>query len=144
MLAIVRGKDGKGLTVHRTYLDKDGFKAKLDPAKMTMPGLPMAGGAVRLGPPGEKLGIAEGIETALCAGRLFGLPVWASLSAAMLEKWEPPAGVREVWIFGDHDSSFTGQRAAYALAWRLKARGLVVRVEIPDPVGWDWADVAAK
>ena len=144
LLAIVRGAKGEGLTVHRTYLDKDGFKAKVEPAKMTMPGLPMRGGAIRLGAPGKHLGIAEGIETALCAGSLFGLPVWAALSAAMLEAWEPPAGVEAVTVFGDNDESFTGQRAAFALAFRLRAAGLTVQVQIPDPVGWDWADVAAK
>ena len=42
----------------------------------------VADGAVRLFPIGDDhLGIAEGIETALAAKAIFGVPVWAALSA---------------------------------------------------------------
>jgi hypothetical protein len=50
--------------VHRTYLTADGSdKAPLSPNKMMLGSI--KGGAVRLAPPGTKLILAEGIETAL-------------------------------------------------------------------------------
>jgi putative DNA primase/helicase len=42
-------------------------------------------------------------------------------------------------VFGDNDASFTGQRAAYALANRLSAAGVPTAVRIPHHVG-DFAD----
>jgi hypothetical protein len=48
--------------------------------------------------------------------------------------------VRRLVIFGDNDKSFSGQMAAYGLAFRLKTEGLMVEVRIPERVGWDWDD----
>ena len=101
------------------------------------------GAAVRLAPHEDKLGIAEGIETALAASVLFNMPVWAALNAGLLS-WTPPAEVETVFVFGDNDASATGQAAAYALAQRLKAKGVAAFVEIPTRTGDDWADVLAR
>lgn len=134
-------EQGERAAIHRTYLSKLGGKAEVAaPRKMlgTMP----TGGAVRLAPAGEVLGIAEGIETAISAGRLFNLPCWAALTADLLEKWTPPACVHTVFVFGDHDASFTGQAAAFALAKRLTvANKLEVIVQIAPTMGQDWNDV---
>lgn len=137
------GADGQTFALHRTYLDGAGCKADVaSPRKMlgTMP----EGGAVRLMPHGDTLGIAEGIETALSAAALFDVPVWAALTSGLLQDWEPPNNVRLVIIFGDTDASFTGQSAAYILARRLKARGLTVSVELPVRTGSDWNDVLSE
>ena len=64
-------------------------------------------------------GIAEGIETAIAAHELFGLPTWATISATIMESFVPPAGVRRLTIFADHDTNFAGQKAAFTLAHRL-------------------------
>ena len=141
LLSILRYADGKGASVHRTFLTPDGQKAKVDPVRKMMPGFPLGGSCVRLGPMAECVGVAEGVETAICAGKRFGLSVWAAISAAGMEAWEPPKGVQAVLVCADHDASFTGQAAAYALAKRLKTAGLQVRVEMPPEMGTDWADV---
>ena len=89
----------------------------------------------------DSLGIAEGIETALSASALHGVPVWAALNAGLLQEWTPPKDVKAVFVFGDNDASSTGQAAAYALAHRLKGKGLTVTVEIPARTDTDWNDV---
>lgn len=142
MLAIFVGPDGTPSGLHRTYLTPEGRKAPLVSGKMSLGPL-RDGGAVRLAAHGDVLGIAEGIETALAASRLFDVPCWAALNAGRLAVWEPPAGVRRVVIFADNDDNFTGQTAAFDLAARLDGR---VRVDIETPVatGCDWADMLGK
>ena len=82
----------------------------------------LAGAAIRLAPAGEVLGVAEGLETALAASALSGMPVWACLSATLLRRFEPPSGVRLLTIWVDKDRSGTGERAAAALRDRLVPR----------------------
>lgn len=138
MLATITAPDGKAVSIHRTYLH-EGRKAPVASPKRLMPGLPIAGGAVRLTPVSEVLGVAEGIETALAASRLFEIPVWSCISANGLESFIPPEGVKEVVIFADNDVSFTGQAAAYSLAKRLTLKGYETEVQIPSEQG-DWLD----
>ncbi len=130
---------GERAALHRTYLSPHGGKADVKSPRKMMGAMP-SGGAVRLMPHGEDLGIAEGIETALAASILYNMPVWAALTAGLLQDWNPPAGVTSVFIFGDNDASHTGQAAAYSLAQRLKAKGLQAYVELPVRVGNDWND----
>lgn len=131
---------GERAALHRTYLAPDGYKADVSSPRKMMGAMP-TGAAVRLMQHGDALGIAEGIETAFAASRLFGIPVWASLTADLLQAWEPPTTVQTVMIFGDNDASLTGQAVAYTLGRRLRARGLSVMVEIPAGTGQDWNDV---
>ena len=138
MLALVTGQDGKGRSIHRTYL-QDGQKAPVQSPKKLTEGLGIAGAAIRLGGVAERLGIAEGVETALAVAQLFSLPVWSCISAHGVESFEPPEGVKAVVIFADHDANFTGQKASFAAAHRLSLRGIGVEVRIPPQVG-DWHD----
>lgn len=142
MLAKVVGPDGKPCSVHRTYLTANGTKAALPEARKLMAGKMAKGCAIRLAPVAPKLGIAEGIETALSASIIWNMPVWAAVSAGMLMQWEPPASVTEVVVFADNDKSYAGQSAGFALAHRLAAvKGLTVSVEMPVDQGCDWNDV---
>lgn len=141
MVAMVMDADGKPVTLHRTFLTKDGEKAPVAGCRKFMPGEIPAGSAVRLMPHEKVLGIAEGIETAFAAAKLFNMPVWAALNATMLSKWIAPREVELVVIFGDNDTSFTGQEAAYALAKKLTNEGFGVEVEIPKIAGHDWNNV---
>jgi hypothetical protein len=76
MVALVtRGTDDTPLAVHRTFLARDGGgKAPVEPTKMMLG--PCRGGAVRLSSIGDRLMIAEGIETALSAMQATGHRRW--------------------------------------------------------------------
>ena len=116
---VARPRDAEGEPVggiHRTFLLDDG-SAKAPPGKKMLGTI--AGGSVRLSPIGAAghLGIAEGIETALSAHVIFGIPTWAALSADGLRRWQWPVGVSRVTIFADAGAA--GIQAAAALADRL-------------------------
>jgi putative DNA primase/helicase len=101
------------------------------------------GSAIRLAPLGSSttLIVAEGIETAISAAKRFGgHPVWATGSAGLLTTVQIPEQVTEIIIAGDCDESFTGQAAAYNLAFRLHAKKKRVTIHIPTEFG-DWNDV---
>ena len=141
MVSQVVNADGQPIGAHRTYLTRDGRKADLDPAKMTLG--PMWGGAVRLtadpAPPPE-LVIGEGIESAASAGVLMGLPAWAALSAGNLAAGLMlPSAVRTVTIAADHDTP--GRRAAHDAAARWRQEGRTVRIVQPNAPGQDFNDV---
>jgi putative DNA primase/helicase len=140
MLAMVSDATGKPATIHKTYLTTDGKKADVEKVRLFCPGARPTGGAVRLAPAEPVVGVAEGIETALAAAQIFGIPTWAALDAGGMEKFEPPADIQRVVVFGDHDSNGVGQRAAYALASRLSGK-VEIEVKIPEKTGADWNDV---
>ncbi len=150
MIAVFSDASGKGATIHRTYLTPDGRKAELDPVRMFWPGSIPAGGAIRLAPAAATMGIAEGIETALCAWQRFGHPVWATTAELQLQRWRPPPEVKRVIIYGDNDKNFVGQHAAYVLGARLiddaikDKVDLAVKVRLPRQAGLDWADDGAS
>ncbi len=142
MLALVRDPDGKGSTVHRTYLE-GAAKAKMDSPRKLMPGTIAKGSAIRIAALGHIIGIAEGLETALAVTKRFGISCWSALNATMLREFAWPPEITELHIFGDNDQSFTGQAAAYQLAFRAStARDRVpgVFVHIPDRENTDWLD----
>jgi putative DNA primase/helicase len=140
MLAMVTDASGKPAQIHRTYLTADGVKAPVEKVRMFCAGTVPAGGAVRLTPPEPILGIAEGIETAFAAMKLFGVSTWAALNAGGVERFEPPADIKRLVIFADNDQNGAGQRASYALASRLSGR-FEIDVRIPETPGTDFNDV---
>lgn len=140
MLAMVSDVTGKPATIHKTYITTVGSKAAVEKVRMFCPGSRPAGGAVRLAEVAPVLGIAEGIETALAAARLHSVPTWSALDAGGVERFEPPAEVKCLVVFGDNDINGAGQRAAYALAARLSGR-LEIEVKIPEKPDTDWNDL---
>lgn len=152
MLAAVQGADGITVAIHRTYLQHDGCKAVVrDPAsgdslpvkksKARKEGV-MPGAAVRLFPvSGGRLVVAEGIETALAVHVMTGAPVWACVSASGLASVVLPPEAKEVFVAADHDPNGAGQRAAQALAERMKQEGRAGCVLFPSTPGLDWLDV---
>lgn len=139
MIAKVTNADGSPCTIHRTFLPDEWKPGK--PVQRRFSSSVNKGCAVRLCRHGEILGVGEGIETSLSAMNIFGIPVWATLNEVLLSGWIPPKTVKTVIVFGDNDSSFAGQASAFALAKRLTAMRLDVRVWISPDVDEDWNDV---
>jgi len=137
VLAPIIGPDGSLQSVQRIYA-----AVGLDPRKKIMPAVDtISGGAVRLFPAVAELGIAEGVETALAAHQLFGIPVWATLCDNGTKTLIVPKGVARIHVFGDNDAHYVGQEAAYTKARRLIRDGISAEVHIPPEVDSDWRDV---
>lgn len=125
--------DDRAINLHRTFLPSG--------PKKFLPGVVPPGSAIRLLPHVGVLGIAEGIETALSAFLMFGVPCWAACHARGVETFTPPPDVRALCIYADNDDSAIGQAVAWAAARRLRARGMAVDVKVPEKGGADWNDV---
>lgn len=138
LIAAVRDDSGL-VAIHRTFFDHG------RPGNVTTPtkrGLGRFGrGAVRFGGAASRLGLAEGIETALSASFLFGVPCWATLGVERFRFVALPADVEELLLFLDHDA---GGRRAEVLA--LEAFADVPRIEVhyPPREGEDWNDVVRR
>ena len=95
---------------------------------------PISRGAVRLGPAGEDLGLAEGVETALSATQLYGGVVWAVLGGWNLPKLLLPEMVQRVAIYGDNGKE--GHRLAEQAAEVFHRQGHKVTLVFPvEPFG---------
>lgn len=150
MIAAIRDLEGNIISLHRTYLTSTGNKAKVKCPRKMMPvpeNKTVTGASIQLGghPTEGVLGIAEGIETAMSAMRVYRIPTWSSVSATILEKFEPPKGVKTILIWADKDKSLTGQRSAKALKDTLELKGITVHILMPQrPIkgkSVDWNDV---
>lgn len=137
----------------RIYVTPDGKKLDVENPKLGIG--PAGGGAVRIGGFATKIGIAEGVESALAAYSLIGRrhPVWAALSTSGLIGFEAPLGVQHVIIFPDGDRPIKkqdgeyvptippGRKAAQALRDRLLSEGVAVTIAAEPGIGRDYADL---
>ena len=142
MVGLVEHVERGPVAAHCTYLRPDGTgKAAIEEPKAIFG--PVAGGAVRFGPPreGEWLAIAEGIETTLSVMRASGLVGWAALSEGGIRKLVLPPEATHVLICSDHDASGVGERAGREAAQRFLAEGRLVRLAMPPMPNSDWNDV---
>lgn len=133
LIALARSATGAPKAVQATFLTPN-CRAKTGRATFGA----LLGAAVRLGPAGPELAIAEGLETAASYAELEGLPTWATLGTANLEAFNPPSCVRRLIIAADGDVA--GLNAAHTLAERLRRRCDVTIASAP--AGADWNDVA--
>jgi putative DNA primase/helicase len=98
---------------------------------------PVKGHAARLfDAPGPQLVVAEGVEDALSAHILHGIPAWAALSAGNMVELILPPRFKEILILADKDEpDANGRRIgldnAHKLARRLRAEGRHVLVRKP-------------
>lgn len=143
MVAPIVAPDGVVVALHRTYLTRDGRKADVPTVKkLTGAAGPLAGAAIPLyAPEAGRLGIAEGIETALAATCAAGVPTVAAYCADNLARWRWPAAVRRLVVFADADPA--GIKAADELVARAVRAGLQAQALAPSAPGTDWADVWA-
>jgi putative DNA primase/helicase len=135
MMAAVTDALADLTAIHETFLNFSGTaKAGAENDKYII-GV-MGGGAVRLAPMAARLGIAEGIETALSAAELHRVPTWAVLSTSGMTGFMVPPSVRSVVIFADRDErKSNGKRpgtvAAKDLARRLAQQRIECRIQYP-------------
>lgn len=156
VLSLITTSDSRpqSITLHRTFLTPDGRKISeaienvVAKKLMSVPKeKTLAGASIRLGLlDGFVLGVAEGVETALAASVLHGIPVWAAANAWMLEEFIPPEGITKVIVFADKDRSGRGEVSARKLVENLWKRGIHASIALPElPIepgkkGVDWAD----
>lgn len=136
LVAAVQGPDRALTGIQQTLLTLEGGKAPVTRQKVARGVLGY--GAVRLGPAGPRLGLAEGIETALSAMQIHGVSVWATLSCARLGSIAIPPQVKELVIFADSDEP--GLAAAERAADRYMREGLSVTIRAPAHGFKDWND----
>lgn len=128
LVAALQDLKGNLCAVQVTTLDGETFaKAKIKTPRKTFG--KMGGAACQLAPAGKTLGLAEGLEDALSAMELTGIPTWAACGAGRLHQIAIPPIVRELIIFADNDKP--GQEAANKAADHFSERGLRVRILIP-------------
>jgi putative DNA primase/helicase len=156
MLAMVQGHGGNAITIHRTYLTADGYKAPVESPKKLMrypSQRKLSGGVIRLVEAGAVLAVAEGLETALAVMEGTKMPVWCAVNAYLLENFYPPPGVSQILVFADKDRPSAqhprghGQESARRLVQRLWERGIKASAIVPAgeiPAGQrslDWLDI---
>lgn len=129
MIAAVQRPDRKVVAVQVTWLDPAGRGRDRSRDRKTIGKL--GSGSVRLGPAGETIGLAEGVETALAAMQIFGVPVWACLGSSRMCGLTLPAECRKLILFGDNDQpgvdavkrSVEKYRLLRAVSWEFPPEG---------------------
>ena len=150
MIAAVR-TDEAIVAVHRTFLDTGycpATKACTTAGSVRVAGFDrpkralgrLGTGAVRLATPSDgRLGLAEGIESALSAQQIFGIACWATLGNERFGIVTIPDSVRELTLFIDADA---GGKLAEQRGRTAYARdGRIIVTQRPAIQGQDWNDV---
>ena len=85
------------------------------------------------------MGLAEGIETALSAMQLFGVPCWATLGNERFGLVTIPESVRELHLFVDNDPG--GDLAEERAREAYSRAGRHITAIRPTNLDEDWNDV---
>ncbi len=126
------------VAIHRTFLEVDqpSLAAFANPKRALGR---LESGAVRLSDPLEgKLGLAEGIESALSAKALTRIPCWATLGNERFGQVSIPESVRELHLFIDHDAGGKLAEERALDAYTQPGRKIITRR--PLRPGFDWND----
>lgn len=151
----VKRSDCNPTTMHRTYLDHAGQKANVPSAKKLMRSPnKLAGAAIHLNKSTSRvLAVTEGVETGLAvlAANSYSINVWALVFAQNLSVADIPEGqFDEVVIYADHDKVDIfhkyrpGEHFAEILKSKLIAKGLKVRIVMPEIECEDFADLWSR
>lgn len=137
MIAAVSLDEGP-IAIHRTYLELD--EPGLTPFAKSKRALgALRSAAVRLFPPFDgALGLAEGIESALSARALTGIPCWATLGNERFSLVSIPESVTDLHLFVDYDAG--GDLAAERALQAHARQGRTIHVRRPSRRGTDWND----
>ena len=137
MIAAVSLDEGP-IAIHRTFLSTEASgKAAFEKPKRALGALGEA--AVRLfAPVSGKLGLAEGVESAMSAYALTGIPVWATLGNERFGLVSVPESVTELHLFVDHDAG--GELAASRGLAAYAREGRTIHVRKPSSRDSDWND----
>ncbi|MFC3097145.1 DUF7146 domain-containing protein [Alteraurantiacibacter palmitatis] len=137
MIAAVSLDEGP-IAIHRTFLSTEASgKAAFEKPKRALGALGEA--AVRLfAPASGKLGLAEGVESAMSAYALTGIPVWATLGNERFGLVSVPESVTELHLFVDHDAG--GELAASRGLAAYAREGRTIHVRKPSSRDSDWND----
>lgn len=148
MLAQVMLATGEAITTHQTFVEPDGSdKAEIEKPRLFVAGGKTTGGGVWFGKadPAHEFIIAEGIESALSAMRIYGVTAGcAALSDSGIRALILPPEAQRVRIFADNDELHQSLSAAREAKRRWKAEGRTVAVCMSPIVGWDANDVLKK
>ena len=121
MVAAVQDVDGRVVGIHRTFVDREGRKARRGEPRLALGRVRSC--AIRLGPIAPQIMVATGIEDGLALRLMFpGATVWVTPGDANLPHLRPPRGVRRVVLCGDDDAS--GRAAVAAARTALAAMGV--------------------
>ncbi len=156
LVSRVLGVDGVPVTLHRTYLSSDGYKANVSPnqVKKQMTGSRrLNGDAIRLNVPKNvtrALIVCEGIETGLALVASTGNKheVWSLLDAGNLAKAKIPRDRFDMVIIAADKDALNpkhgwrvGEHYAQVLETRLKAEGFATKLRVPSEEGTDFCDL---
>jgi putative DNA primase/helicase len=156
MVGCVVDVEDNPITLHRTYLSRDGFKAPVSPdqVKKLMPGVrTLNGDCIRLNKPvlqSRVLYVCEGIETglAMVAATQNRHQVWSCLNAGNLSKVRVEQGrFDRVVILADrdhlnpHHGWRPGEHYAQIAKSRLEQDGFTVAIKVPEREGTDYLDL---
>lgn len=148
IVAMMRSESGNcGLL--KIYLTSNGRKpSRLPSSKVLFKFGELRGAAVRVDAATDELAICEGLETALAVKDLYGLPVAACGTAALMQNVDIPARVKRLFICADKDVNGVGERSALALKDKLNGRDMDVEVLLPESgdglSGADFLDVLIR
>lgn len=126
------------VAIQRTFLDPaTAAKAEFFKPKRALGQL--GKGAVRLSDPVDgKLGLAEGLESALSAHMLFGIPCWATLGNERFGIVAIPDSITELHLFADADQG--GELALKRGTESYARTGRAIIQHTPDRLDHDWND----
>lgn len=156
LLSLVRdaSNPSETVTIHRTYLDQGGGKARVSPGqgKKLMETVieKISGHSIRLNNAKSAIVlVSEGIENGLAwvAAMQNQYPVYSAVNCYNMARFRWPPGTKVLVICGDHDpvDPKTGLRPGFHNAMLLKERaikeGLLAVVKIPRVQSIDWDDL---
>ncbi len=128
--------------IQAVFLTEDGRKAPIEAPKQSL-GTGSLRAQLIWAFPLVDLIIAEGVESALSAHLIYGLPSWA-MCGGFPEAILLPSSCRRVLLFADHDRKDISQQRARRLARWLTSNGREARVVAAEEVGADANDLLRR